>query len=256
MQLDTIICGDNVTVLSTFPPACIDMVCTSPPYDNLRSYGGHSWDFEGVASQLVRVIKPGGVIVWVVADATVNGSETGTSMRQALHFKDVCGLLLWDTMVWNKPNPSVPTEQRYYAAWEYMFVLSKGPPKTTNWLMRRNASAGHSYSSKSCIGKDDSSYSGKRKTVSAESRRYNVWSIPIGGEPISHRAIFPESLAGDHIRSWSNEGDIVLDPFVGSGTTAKAAKILQRRFIGIDVNEDYCAIARKRLEQGVFEFTE
>lgn len=248
LPLDQIICGDNCDVLGTLPRECIDLVVTSPPYDDLRTYGGHSWDFYGVAWQLKRVLKPGGVIVWVVADATKDGSETGSSWAQAEHFKAL-GLKLWDTMIWNKPNPSVPTEGRYYAAWEFMFVLSNGTPKSRNYLTRRNASAGTTYRAKTCIGKDSPGYSGIYKTVADESRRYNVWDFPIGGESFGHRAIFPEDLARDHILSWSNEGDIVLDPFSGSGTTAKMARELGRHYIGIEVNPDYVEISRKRLSQ-------
>jgi len=136
LPLDSIICGDNAAVLAGFPDGCIDLTVTSPPYDSLRTYSAGKpmselWDFEAVAQQLWRVTKPGGVVVWVVADATVNGSETGTSIRQALRFMEI-GFKLWDTMIWNKPNPSVPTEGRYYAAWEFMFVLSKGEPAKTN----------------------------------------------------------------------------------------------------------------------------
>jgi hypothetical protein len=136
-HLDSVVCGDNVEVLFGFPSECIDLVVTSPPYDDLRTYGGHSWDFEGVARELTRVLKPGGVIVWVVADATVNGSETLTSMRQAIHFKDVCGLRVHDTMIYEKSGVSYPEAIRYHQIWEYAFVLSKGMPSHVNILRDR-----------------------------------------------------------------------------------------------------------------------
>ncbi len=259
MVCDEIICGDNVAVLSTFPDACIDLVVTSPPYDNLRKYGWHSWDFEGVAAQLVRVIKQGGVIVWVVADATVNGSETGTSMRQALYFKDACGLNLHDTMIWNKPpagaNGSVFS---YSQSAEFMFVMSKGKPKSITILRdRRNVSCG-SVAIKTTGGRwnknDGAKHTDKQRIVPEFGMRTNVWDIAVGGsagESTIHPACFPEALARDHVLSWSNEGDTVLDPFNGSGTTTKMAREFGRHYIGIDVEESYCAIARKRLEQGL-----
>ena len=262
LPINEIVCGDNVSVLSTFPGDCIDLVVTSPPYDNLRTYGGHSWDFEGVASQLVRVIKPGGVIVWVVADATINGSETGTSMRQALHFKDVCGLRIHDTMVYQKTNAIPLTHNRYEQQWEYMFVFSKGKPVTFSPLMERCLNAGRKNPSGTFRheGKETGA-AHTPKPVSQEKIKYNVWPYDVGFMKSScdviafdHAASFPESLAGDHIKSWSNEGDLVLDPFAGSGTTCKAAKILQRRFIGIEINPNYVEICRKRLEQGFFNF--
>ena len=254
MNLDEIICGDNVAVMKTFPDACIDLVVTSPPYDDLRTYGGHSWDFEGVAAQLTRVIKPGGVIVWVVADATVNGSETGTSMRQALRFMEL-GMRLHDTMIWEKTgNGCIGSQLCYSQQSEFMFVLSKQVAKTVNLIKDRENAIKSGIVTVNQNLKPDGTFNRRKIERKPFGVRSNIWRI----EPqrdVTHPAAFPEALAGDHIKSWSNEGDIVLDPFNGSGTTCKSAKILQRRWIGIDVNEDYCAIARKRLEQGVFDFS-
>ncbi len=151
MTPDTIYTGDNVAALKTFPDTCIDLVVTSPPYDNLRTYGGHTWDFEGVARELTRVLKPGGVIVWVVADATVNGSETLTSMRQAIHFKDVCGLRVHDTMVYRKNSYMPLTHNRYEQCWEYMFVLSNGKPKSWNPIKVPSMTAGTTSGSLSSV---------------------------------------------------------------------------------------------------------
>lgn len=257
MIVNEIICGDNVSVLETFPDQCIDLVVTSPPYDNLRTYGGHSWDFEGVAAQLARVIKPGGVIVWVVADATVDGSETGTSMRQALHFKDVCGLKLWDTMIYSTTKQPI-NQPRYEPKWEYMFVFSKGVPVTWNPIKEKSIYGGTKTGARYRQANGEMKQRHGPAEIQEFKVRGNIWDIPSGNGKAEisgdHPATFPEALAGDHIKSWSNEGDIILDPFSGSGTTCKAAKILHRKFIGIDVNEDYCTIARKRLEQGVLDF--
>lgn len=254
----TIHCGDNCDVLGTFPRECIDLVVTSPPYDDLRTYGGHSWDFYGVAWQLKRVLKPGGVIVWVVADATKDGSETGTSMRQALHFQSL-GLNIHDTMIWEKDAPQFPDENRYGQVWEYSFVFSNGKPATKNLIEDRdNVSFGRTISGtnrradgstvrQSCYG----------QPVKERGARFNVWNIPNtkGNGETDHPAPFPESLARDHILSWSNEGDVVLDPFNGSGTTTKMARAMGRKGIGIEINEDYCRIAVERLRQNVLTLT-
>lgn len=250
MNLDTIICGDNCEVLAGFPAECIDLVVTSPPYDDLRTYGGHSWDFPRLASELTRVLKPGGVIVWVVNDATINGSETLSSAGQAAHFKTL-GMLLWDTMIFLKKNPGVPTEGRYYNSWEYMFVLSKGKPKTANWLMKRNKCAGMSDRKQTAVGHNDPGRNGEKWTYAEEGRRTNVWEYSVGGGLRLHPAPFPEALAKDHVASWSNPGDVVLDPFAGSGTTLKAAKELNRRFIGIEINPAYVEICHRRIAQEV-----
>ncbi len=262
LPINQIVCGDNVATMSTFPDGCIDLVVTSPPYDNLRTYGGHSWDFEGVAQQMWRVIKPGGVVVWVVADATIDGSETGTSFRQALRFKEI-GFRLHDTMVYHRNGLTFPETNRYYPSFEFMFVLSKGQPKTTNLIAdKANKCAGQSLASDTQRNADGtvSATSGSRKgaTVKEYSVRGNVWLFDIGFMKASpdrlaykHPATFPEALACDHIRSWSNENDIVLDPFSGSGTTAKMARLMGRRYIGIEINPEYCEIAKKRLSQKV-----
>ena len=254
--LGRIVCGDNTEILSGFPAECVDLVVTSPPYDDLRTYGGHSWNFETLAAQLVRVLKPGGVIVWVVADATVDGSETGTSMRQYLHWKDAHGLNLHDTMIWHKGGfTGVGSVQiRYGPCHEYMFVVSKGKPKTFNALKdRKNKWAGDERKHR-MVRLPDGSMIKKTHDILPLGEfgiRFNVWEIPPAQN--EHPAPFPEALAKDHIASWSNPGDVVLDPFSGSGTTCKAAKELNRQWCGIEINPEYCAIAEGRLSQDVLQ---
>lgn len=253
-------CGDNCEVMRGLSSESIDLVVTSPPYDDLRTYGGHSWDFEGVAAQLTRLLKPGGVIVWIVNDQTINGSETGTSMRQALHFMSL-GLNLHDTMIWRKAGCPFPETNRYYPVFEFMYVFSRGKPSSCNLICdRENIGAGRIVS-----GTDrqqngttlpcNSVKRGLNKLIKPFGARYNVWDIPHTGKAGSeHPAPFPESLARDHILSWSNEGDVVLDPFSGSGTTLKMARATGRKAIGIEINEQYCEIAVKRLQQNTLAF--
>jgi site-specific DNA-methyltransferase (adenine-specific) len=263
--INEIICGDNVETLATFPDACIDLVVTSPPYDNLRTYGGHSWDFEGVAQQLWRVIKPGGVVVWVVADATIDGSETGTSFRQALRFMEI-GFRLHDTMIWEKPPAGANGSNLCYPqSCEFMFVLSKNTPENVSRIAdRKNITAGlpqRRSTGGRCAANNAGAVDRSPSTITPEfGLRTNVWKYNVGNnlndDNGAHPAIFPEALARDHILSWSNEGDIVLDPFSGSGTTAKMARLMGRQYIGIEVNPEYCEIAANRLRQSVFAFDE
>lgn len=248
--------GDNCDVLGAMPRDCVDLVVTSPPYDDLRTYGGHSWDFYGVAWQLKRVLKPGGVIVWVVGDATKDGSETGSSLEQALHFRRI-GLNLHDTMIYQKSNAVPLTHNRYEQQWEYMFVLSKGKPKVFNPLKERRLNAGRANPSGTFRHNGTNTGAAHTpKAVSDEKIRYNIWPYAVGFMKsttdvlaFKHPASYPEELATDHIVSWSNEGDIVLDPFSGSGTTIKMARETGRRGIGIEINEEYCQIAVERLRQ-------
>lgn len=253
LELDKIHCGDNCDLLGQLPRECIDLVVTSPPYDDLRTYGGHSWDFFGVAWQLKRVLKPGGVIVWVVADATKDGSETGSSMEQALHFKRL-GLNLHDTMIYKKRSylpQSVPN--RYDHCWEFAFVVTSGKPKAANMLRDKpNVMAGRRYTTGGGRNVDGTTKNTRSIVPTDMGLRSNAWEYFTNSNN-GHPAQMPEELARDHIATWSNPGDLVLDPFSGSGTTAKAAKELGRRFLGLEINPEYCAIAERRIAQQVLE---
>lgn len=261
-QIGKIILGHNVDVLrDSIDSDSIDLTVTSPPYDNLRLYKGFQFDFEGVAKQLYRVTKPGGVVVWVVGDATINKGESGTSFRQALHFMSL-GFKLHDTMIYEKNTSTFPSHKkrgRYTQIFEYMFVLSKDrQPKTYNLICDKvNKTAGNK--SKGFAGHrfalDEAVSETRDFVVRKFGIRNNIWRFTIGSSKdcgaSQQPAVFPEALAHDHIISWSNPGDLVLDPFSGSGTTCLMAAETKRRFIGIEICEDYCKIARKRLTYDV-----
>ena len=251
----TILKGDCIEKMKDIEPGSIDLVVTSPPYDNLRTYEGScEWGFDvfkEVAGQLNRILKPGGVIVWVVNDMTEKGSETGTSFRQALHFKDL-GLNLHDTMIWNKGVFSAvgALKTRYCPVFEYMFIIAKGTPTFNPLKDRVNKTAGSKISGG--IRNIDGSIKPKStigNVIREFGQRFNIWEIyPVRqtGEA-NHPAPFPLQLATDHILSWSNEGDTVLDPFLGSGTTGVAALQLNRNFIGIEKVQKYFEIAETRI---------
>ena len=245
--------GDCLEKMQELQDSSIDLTVTSPPYDNLRTYNGnnelwgeHVW--RDVIAELYRVTKDGGVVVWVVADATIKGSETGTSFKQALHAMD-CGFRLHDTMIWGKPNPIPRTHNRYEQAFEYMFVLAKGKPATWSPVKVPSKMAG-----KPRTGTMQHDASGVRATkhkggVTAALKVPGNVCLAAGESKTSHPAPFPEKLAHDHIISWSNPGDTVLDPFMGSGTTGVACVNTGRKFIGIERDPDYFEIARSRIEQ-------
>ena len=231
----------------------IDMTLTSPPYDNIRNYEGYSFDFESTAKELYRITKPGGVVIWNVADQTVDGSETCTSMKQALYFVE-CGFKLHDTMIYLKKNPMPSSGRRYHQSWEYIFCFSKGVPNTFNPIEVEckygNLNANQKYRGV------DGNKNYKVTKRNAVSKVKNVFEYIIGGGhttkdkiAFEHPAIMPEKLAEDQIKTWTNEGDIVIDPFAGSGTTAKMCLMNHRKFYGCEVSEEYCNIFIKRLEQ-------
>lgn len=251
------ICGDSLHELKRIPDKYVDLTVTSPPYDNLRTYNGFEWDFEGIAKELYRVTKDGGVVVWVVGDATINGSETGTSFRQALYFKEI-GFNLHDTMIYEKENPIPLTHNRYEQKFEYMFIFSKGRPNTFNPIMRENSTAGTKQSGTFRHDGNILTQRNSDRKTKKKSYRYNIWKYPVGRGSTTndlyafkHPAMFPEQLANDHIISWSNQGDVVLDPFGGGGTTAKMSVLNDRDFIYIDISDEYVEIAKRRVNEAI-----
>ena len=255
MEINKIYNESNLDTMARMPDNFIDLTVTSPPYDNLRTYNGYCFDFENVAKELFRVTKQGGVVVWVVSDATINGSETGTSFKQAFYFMQ-CGFNLHDTMIFRKKNP-IPQiyRKRYNNEFEYMFVFSKGVVKTHNPLMIDCLHAGLELNGTTYknYSKNEQTREKMANPVKAQKIKGNIWEYVVGTkqedqEAKGHSAIFPEQLANDHILSWSNEGDLVYDPFMGSGTTAKMAHIYNRNWIGSEISSEYVELANKRLD--------
>lgn len=253
--INKITCGDCVEVMKNFEDSSVDMILTSPPYDNLRSYTGYNFKYDAIIAEFYRILNDGGIAVWVVSDATINGSETGTSFKQALKFIET-GFRLHDTMIFQKANP-VPQiyRKRYTNVFEYMFVFSKGAVRTHNPIKIPCLHAGLEL-----VGTTYKNYSKGKQTrsklanpVKSEKLKGNIWEYVVGKKSVDqeakgHPAPFPYALAYDHIISWSNPQDIVLDPMCGSGTTCVAAMDLGRKFIGIDISEEYVDIAKNRLD--------
>lgn len=248
---------DCLKILPTIEKESIDLIITSPPYDNVRNYNNNSsWNFDifsKIANYLTKTLKDGGVIVWIVNDATIKGSETGTSFKQALYFKDQCQLNLHDTMIYYKNAYPFPFPNRYYQNFEYMFIFCKNKIKTTN-LIKVPTKNKRKVPSLIRLQNGDlvkTKYEVGKKTRTAD----NVWKYEVGFNhsttdkiAFKHPAIFPEKLAHDHIISWSNENDKILDPFMGSGTTGKVCKMINRKFIGIEIDKQYFDIAKQRID--------
>jgi site-specific DNA-methyltransferase (adenine-specific) len=254
LELNKIYNESNLDTMKRMPDNFVDLTVTSPPYDGLRTYNGYSFPFEEIAQELYRVTKQGGVLVWVVSDATTNGTESGTSFRQALFFKE-CGFNLHDTMIYHKHSPPL-THNRYEQHFEYMFILSKGKPKTINLINDRKNKESRCGDNGTKRLENGELLKVKRGGYSEYGRRTNIWEYGIGkGQStkddvaFKHPAIFPEQLATDHIISWSNENDLVYDPFMGSGTTAKMSILNTRNWIGSEISNEYCDIIEERVKK-------
>ena len=238
----------------------VDLTVTSPPYDNLRTYNGYSFEFEKICLELYRVTKDGGIVVWIIGDATIGGNETGTSFKQALYFKKM-GFNLHDTMIYRKSSVFAydPRNMRCKQSFEYMFVFSKGRPNTYNEIKDTPVKkAGQKATGERGRQANGALRKGTAFILNDFQARDNVWTYGIGNNVVTkdaaafeHPAIFPEALAADHIRTWSNKLDIVYDPFMGSGTTAKMARYLNRYYIGSEISREYCDIAEQRLKQEI-----
>lgn len=255
--LNKIILGDCLQVMKEIPDNSVDMIITSPPYDKIRNYNDTlNWNFEifkEIANQTQRILKSGGVIVWVVSDQTINGSETGTSFEQALYFKSI-GYKLHDTMIYKKNSYPFPPSNRYYQQFEYMFVFSKGKPKTANIQTQKTEWKKSTKEISTTRQKNGNTKKMKYEKGKEERKMDNVWEINTGYMrstkdkfAYKHPAIFPEELAKRHILTWSNENDIILDPLCGSGTSCKMAKINNRNYIGIEKNKEYYEICLERI---------
>lgn len=254
VETNKIYCGNALEVLRSFPDGCVQCVVTSPPYDDLRTYGGYFWEFEGIAQELYRVLCDGGVLCWNVGDSTVDGSETLTSAKQKIFFREKVGFRIHDTMIYQKANFSHPEKVRYHQVFEYVFILSKGAPRTFNPIKDKpNAWAGRTVLGRNVMRQASGEMKeGKKNIIVENGMRGNVWyGLTAGQENVcgkfEHPAMMPEWLAGDLIASWSNQGDIVLDPMTGSGTTCLMANRLNRAFVGIELNPEYVNYAQHRL---------
>jgi DNA modification methylase len=250
--------GDAGEILPLLTTQSVDLCLTSPPYDALRAYKGFQWDFTCCANSLIPLLSPGGILVWIVGDATVNGSETGTSFRQALYFRDVCGLRLHDTMICLKENPGGArgSIRGYWQAFDFMFVFANGQLRVFHPLMdRRNKLLGMRHKAGGRRNYDGTIEPGRFRDDQIYGRRSNIWSYGRDTSGAEHPALMPEKLALDHITSWTNVGDSVLDPFAGMFTVGAMCVRTGRRFVGIEIESRYFDLGCQRLEDAVRQGT-
>lgn len=257
IELNKIYNEDCLLTMKKMDSESVDMVLTSPPYDNLRNYNGFTFDFESIARELFRVLKSNGVIIWVVGDSVIDGSESCNSFKQALFFREI-GFKVHDTMIYEKSNISFPDKSRYQNLFEYMFCISKGKPKTFNPILEKtnpkyykkpNSSSGSSARQKDGTLTKWKYEMNKPTKIHGNIFRYNVGFMASSNEKLAfeHPATFPEQLAFDQIKTWSNQNDIVFDPFMGSGTTAKISIMLKRNYLGSEISKEYFDLINRRI---------
>jgi site-specific DNA-methyltransferase (adenine-specific) len=255
MEFGTIYHENCLETLGRLPDDMIDMTITSPPYDDLREYNGYHFPVQDIAAALYDKTKPGGVVIWVVGDRTVNGGETLTSFRHALTFQET-GFKVHDTMLYVKNNP-IPSDcgKRYRQCFEYMFCFAKGQPKTFNPITEPTKSAGTKIKAFRITerGRGNVPDEDIGRQIKTERKAGNIFTYNVGTSSsqdrvaFNHPAIFPEKLVEDQIRTWTDTGDVVYDPFMGSGTTAKVAHLLDRKWLGSEISEEYVNLANERL---------
>ena len=256
IQVNKIICEDNITYLKTLPDECIDFVITSPPYDELRDYNGYKLDLHGLGIELLRVLKDGAICVMVIQDSTKDFAKSLTSFRTIVDWCDNIGFRLFECNIYNRQGTEGAWwKKRFRVDHEYMPIFLKG--KRPQYFDKENIKIPSKHGGKVMTGaniRTKNGQTGSRKVkINPTKCPGTVMSFgnTCGGESklkSKHPAVFPNMLAYDMIECFCPKDGIVIDPFNGSGTTTLAAKCLGRKYIGIDVSEEYNQIARERLE--------
>ncbi len=265
--VNKIIQGDCEQVLKGFPDNSIDLIFTSPPYADQRktTYGGVrpgeyvDW-FLPKAAQLLRVLKPTGTFILNIKERAVNGERHTYVIELTLRMREQ-GWLWTEEFIWHKKN-AYPGKwpNRFRDAWERLIQFNKRRKfnmyqeavmvPVGDWAQDRLNSLSETDQIRdesrvgSGFGKNVSKWVGRDKVYPT-----NVIHMATECSNRRHSAVFPVGLPTWFIKLFTDSSGIVLDPFIGSGTTAVAAKQLGRRYVGIDINEEYCQIARQRLMQ-------
>jgi site-specific DNA-methyltransferase (adenine-specific) len=261
IEINKVYNEDCRETIKRMPDNFIDMILTSPPYDNRRTYEDCKWNFDvfkSVADGFYRIMKENGVIVWVVNDETKDFCETLTSFKHVIYFVEKCKFNLLDTMIYYKKGGGAPVspsiaKYRYSPCFEYMFIFCKGKKNTFNPLKVKCINAGimNNYTTSRQI---NGVLKRVNPIVTHETKiKNNVWEIMSNDNTDNkendsvHPAVFPKQLVIDHIKSWTNENDVVFDPFAGSGTVAKVCQLLNRKFICSEISKNYCDLINKTL---------
>lgn len=248
---------DAVVGLRLLPADCIDLTLTSPPYDWIRDYNGTfdpaKFPFVRIAEELYRITAPGGVVLWITRDQQQDCCESGTSAKQMLYFKNI-GFNVQTMIV-----DSISARHRRYCYGmppQFCFVLSKGRPKAFHPIRDKPNTEPGRIKSWSARNRDGRIRKGKPKEIPKYGRRSHIWLYPTGfglvsDDPLPRNAPAPmvETVAGDLMLSYSNPGDLILDPMAGLGTTGKVAVKLNRQFIGFERVRKYCDVANDRVRQ-------
>lgn len=255
LPLNQIICGDAFEIVRSWPASSVDMVVTSPPYDGIRDYKGFSLNLSAVGQELHRILKDGGVVAMVIQDQTKNFGKSLTSFRTILDWCDRVGFKLFETVIYRKYGAEGAWwNKRFRVDHEYIPVFLKG--ERPQYFNKEHLKIPSKHGGKTMTGGGTRLTNGVRIatraiTINPFKCRGTIWEYMTAGDGSrlkhQHPATFPNQLPYDFIQCFCPPDGIVLDPFVGSGTTTVAAKNLDRSYIGIDIAPAYCEIAKKRM---------
>ena len=257
LPLNKILCGDAVEILKGIPSNSIDLVVTSPPYDGIRTYNGFSLNLPAVGKELYRVLKEGGIVAMVIQDATHNFGKTLTSFKTIIDWCDNAGFKLFETVIYRKyGTEGAWWTKRFRVDHEYMPIFLKG--ERPAYFNKEQLKIPSKHGGKVMTGSGNRRTDGKTtktvtRMINGMKCRGTVWDYLNAGDknPLKrkHPAVFPDKIPLDFIECFCPPNGVVLDPFIGSGSTAVAAKELKRKYIGIDISEEYCNLSRERLKE-------
>jgi len=257
LPINKIICGDAIEIMKKFPSSSVDIVITSPPYDAVRDYKGFTFDLHATGREIHRVLKDGGVAVMVIQDQTKNFGKSLTSFKTIIDWCDSFGFKLFETVIYRKYGAEGAWwNKRFRVDHEYIPVFLKG--ERPRYFNKEHLKIPSKHGGKTMTGGGTRLTNGIR--IATRSIKINpmkcrgtVWDYLTAGDGSrlkhQHPATFPNQLPYDFISCFAPKNGVVLDPFVGSGTTTVAAKNLGYKYIGIDIAPEYCAIAEKRMKE-------
>ena len=248
---------DCVEGIKKLPDESIDLMITSPPYDGIRKYNGFNYDLHATGKEIYRVLKDGGIAVMVIQDQTKNFGKTLTSFKMIIDWCDNIGFKLFETVIYKKHGgEGAWWTKRFRVDHEYMPIFLKG--ERPQYFNKEHLKIPSKHGGKTMTGcatrlTNGKTLKSKKVTINLMKCRGTLWNYTTCGDGSrlkhQHPATFPNKIPFDFIECFCPKKGVVIDPFIGSGTTALAAIELERNYIGFDISKEYCDLAKKRIKE-------